>query len=85
MGIILVGLLVVAYKVVFVAPDDVGSLVDANASASQRVEIFLQQVEQISFNTEVINDTKFRSLKSIDLPLLSLPVGRKNPFSAVSN
>ncbi len=85
LAIILVGLLIVGYKVVFIAPEDIGSIVNENISASGRVEALLQQVEQISFNTEVLNDSKFKSLKSIDLPLLSLPVGRTNPFAGISN
>jgi len=83
MVIILLGLLILAYKVMFVSPDVDTSLIDENISASKRVEDILQQVESINFDTSVMQDQKFGSLKSIEIPLISLPVGRKDPFSGI--
>lgn len=80
LAIILVGLLIVAYKVMFTTPIDDFSA-DLNITASARVEAILQQVETISFNLDIIEDSKFKSLKSIEIPLISLPIGRENPFS----
>jgi hypothetical protein len=85
MGIILVGLLILAYKVLFVSSDEDTSVVDENISASARVESTLQQVESINFDTSIMQDDKFKSLKSIETPLVSLPIGKKNPFSDVAN
>jgi hypothetical protein len=85
MAIILVGLLILAYKVMFVSSDEDASVVDENISASARVESILQQVESINFDTSIMQDGKFQSLKSIETPLVSLPVGKKNPFSDASN
>ena len=80
LAIILVGLLIVAYKVLFTSPD--GDLfLDENITASARVEAVLQQVESINFNLDVKEDPNFRSLKSLEIPLISLPVGKRNPFS----
>lgn len=78
---VLLGLLIIGYKTLFVAPPDDFS-VSENIIASERVEAILKQVEQIHFDMNVLTDPKFASLQSIEIPLLSLPVGKKNPFSA---
>lgn len=82
--IVLLGLLLVAYKVVFVSvPVDTG-VEDENTMASQRVESILAQVESINFdNVSIARDPKFQSLQSIDTPLESRSYGKKNPFSAI--
>jgi hypothetical protein len=82
LAIILLGLLVVAYKMLFMAPSG-DTLGDENVAASVRVESLLKQVESINFDTSIMQDQKFKSLKSIETPLPSLPVGRKNPFSTI--
>jgi len=107
LAIILLGLLIVAYKTIFMSSDDnapmpidvnipvtndispVGAVSDvntavANVSAGGNVESILREIENINFDTSVLEDQKFKSLKSIEIPLISLPIGRKNPFSAVS-
>lgn len=56
---------------------------EENTVSSERVEALLNQIQNISFDTSVINDESFKSLKSIAVPLPLLPVGRSNPFSAV--
>lgn len=82
LAIILLALLIFAYKTIFVEP--AGDLsVDQNLAASQRVEAILQEVEGINFDMSILQDQKFQSLKSIEIPLLSLPIGRKNPFSVI--
>lgn len=81
--VVLLGLLILAYKVMFVSPND-SALVDDNIAASVRVENILQQVKDISFDTSILRDQKKTSLKSIEIPLVSLPIGRKNPFSGIS-
>ncbi|MEK7117004.1 MAG: hypothetical protein AAB837_02470 [Patescibacteria group bacterium] len=81
--VILLGLLALAYKVMFVSPSEDLS-VDENIAASERVEGILREVENINFDTSIMEDQKFKSLKSIETPLISLPIGRKNPFSVVS-
>lgn len=82
LGVILLGLIIVAYKVV-IAPPAEDLAVDENIVASQRVETILKEVESINFDTTVMEDPKFQSLKSIETPLISLPIGRKNPFAAL--
>ena len=82
--IILVGLLIVAYKVLFISPNE-DLTIDENITASERVEAILEEVETINFNLDVLKDPKFKSLKSIEIPPISLPVGRKNPFSNILN
>lgn len=77
---LLVGLLIIAYKFMFV--DSVDPMTaEENVATSQRVESILREVESINFDTNLVNDAKFQSLKSIETPLPSLPVGKKNPFS----
>lgn len=84
MVIILLGLLFVAYKVMFVKPVDEFVNEDEHTLAIQRVESILIKVEGISFdNVNIVSDAKFRSLKSIERPLISLPSGKKNPFAAI--
>jgi len=83
MGIILVGLLILAYKTMFVAPEDIS--IEENIIASDRVAAVLSEVEHINFDITVLNDPAFASLKSIEIPLPSLPVGKKNPFSVSGN
>jgi hypothetical protein len=80
---ILLGLLVVAYKVMFVSPAADNSSMDENIVASARVEAILQEVSRINFDISIKTDPKFQSLKSIEIPLISLPVGRENPFSNI--
>ena len=79
LGIILVGLIILAYKVIFVAEDD-SATVD-NSAATARAELLLQKVNSIKFDTQILQDEKFKSLKSLDIPLISLPIGRYDPFS----
>lgn len=82
--IILIGLLILAYKVMFVTDTGGDSIVDENVIAAQRVESVLKEIESINFDTSVVQDQNFQSLRSIETPFLSLPVGRSNPFSPVS-
>ena len=80
LALILVGLLILAYKVMFVGTDDLDLSAEENTAASVRVENMLLQVEKINFDTSVMRDPKFQSLKSIETPLISLPIGKSNPF-----
>jgi hypothetical protein len=83
MLIILLGLLVLAYKVMFApASEDLSN--GENVIVIQRIETMLNEVKSINFDTSIIENQNFKSLKSIEIPLLSLPVGRKNPFSPTS-
>jgi hypothetical protein len=82
LAIILLGLLVLAYKVMFAPTEDLSN--DENVIASQRVEGILQEIESINFDTSIMENQSFKSLKSIEIPPLSLPVGRKNPFAPTS-
>jgi hypothetical protein len=83
LGIILLGLLVLAYKMMFMAPTDDTLSAGENIAASVRVGSILQQVENIKFDTSITEDRKFKSLKSIEIPLISLPIGKKDPFSGI--
>jgi len=80
--IILIGLLILAYKVMFVSPD-VDLTTEENEIATIRIERLLNQLENANFDTSVLQDGKFQSLKSIEIPMISLPIGRENPFSDV--
>jgi len=80
---ILLALLILAFKVLMPSEElsfDAGE----NTLASQRVQKMLNEVENINFDTSVLKDQKFQSLHSIETPLISLPVGRANPFSSAS-
>lgn len=83
LAIILLGLLILAYKTMFVSPDE-DLLGDENIVASQRVESVLNEIDKINFDTSIMENANFKSLKSIEIPLPALPVGRENPFSEVS-
>lgn len=83
LALILIGLLFVAYKVMFVSPAD-EMLAEDNIAAGERVVSILREVESINFDVSIIEDPRFKSLQSIEIPLPSLPIGKKNPFSAAS-
>jgi hypothetical protein len=82
LAIVMLGLLVYAYKTMFAPADDVSSA--DNTIATQRVEMIMNQINGINFDTSVMQEPSFKSLKSIETPLISLPVGRSNPFAPVS-
>lgn len=82
LAIILLGLLILAYKTMFVSTSE-DLLDDENIVASQRVESILEEIKSIDFDTSIMEEQNFKSLKSIEIPLISLPIGRKNPFSDV--
>ena len=94
MLITLLALLLVAYKVMFVAPPEieevnpasvvrVESMVSLNSYPASvvRVESMVSQLNSVDFSSSAINDPKFNTLETIEQPLISLPVGRSNPFS----
>lgn len=83
LAIILLGLLVLAYKIMFVS-DTEDLTTDENIASSQRVESILKEIEGISFDTSIMENASFKSLKSIEIPLPNLPIGRSNPFSIIS-
>ncbi len=78
MLITLLALLLVAYKVMFVAPPEIEEL---NPASVIRVESMVSQLNSVDFSSSAINDPKFNTLETIEQPLISLPVGRSNPFS----
>jgi len=80
LGLILVALLIVAYRMVFVSSDS-EFLAEENIAASSRVERTLLQIENINFDRGALQDPKFLFLQSIEVSLPSLPIGRQNPFS----
>lgn len=82
LAIILAALLVIAYKVVFVAPPPLDEEVyDEYAVAVSRVEELLVEVEGINFDTSVFESPTFQSFQNIDSPLTPLPKGKINPFA----
>lgn len=78
MLITLLALLLVAYKVMFVAPPEIE---EVNPASVIRVESMVSQLNSVDFSSSAINDPKFNTLETIEQPLISLPVGRSNPFS----
>jgi flagellar basal body-associated protein FliL len=83
LGVVLVSLLIFGYKVLFMSSSDTAW--DENNVAGEKAAAILKEVEAINFNTDIVNDQKFKSLNSIESPLPSLPIGKKNPFSASAN
>lgn len=82
LAIILLGLLIFAYKTIFMSTDsNIAS--DENLLAVTRAEKVLKEMDKINFDTSVMEDESFKSLNSIAIPLPSLPVGRTNPFSGI--
>lgn len=76
----LVALLLVLYKTMFVTPplEEV-----TDTTAEDKINRTLNKLELMNFNLTVMQDPKFTTLKSIETPLLNLPIGRKNPFAAI--
>jgi len=83
LGAILVGLLVIGYKILFMSSgeDILIDSTDSNSMVGERISVILTEVESINFDTTITEDPKFKSLKTIETPLISLPVGKTNPFS----
>lgn len=79
LAVVLIGLLIIAYKVMFVSTE-IDFSAEENMAATARVETLLLQIERINFNTDVLQSDEFKSFKSIETPLPSVPVGKKNPF-----
>lgn len=82
---VLVALLIVAYKVLFMSSESNILIDESNLNtelaAGQRVSAVLDELKNINFDTNIANDPIFESFKSIEIPLISLPVGKSNPFS----
>lgn len=79
---ILIGLLIIAYKVMFAPAKDMALVTEVEEeTAGVRISRILDDVSNINFDTAIMTDLKFRSLQSIEIPMASLPVGRRNPFS----
>ncbi len=85
LAMILVGLLILAYKIMVMDANKVDIAGEENMAASARAEVLLKQVKRINFDTSVMQDPKFQSLQSIETPLMSLPIGKENPFSKTSD
>ena len=83
--IILLGLLVIAYKTIFMSSsvEPVDMTADEIQSGDEAIGI-LDQMKNINFDTSITENESFKSLRSIEIPLISLPVGRRNPFSSIS-
>lgn len=82
---ILLALLVVAYKVIFM-PSNTDILTEStnlntDLEAGQRIAAVLEEMKNINFDTNMADDPIFESFRSIEIPLISLPVGKVNPFS----
>lgn len=84
LAVVLIALLIVAYKVVFVVPiiEDSESIYDENTAAVARIESVRLEIESINFDTSVFDSSEFRSLQDIDTPLVPLPTGKSNPFAS---
>jgi flagellar basal body-associated protein FliL len=83
--IILLGLMVVAYKMFFGSSDVEQMVTAGNADAGKRIENILGQMERINFDVDTTQGQVFQSLQTIEIPLVSLPIGKVNPFSALPN
>ncbi len=78
---LLVALILVGYKFIF--PSSVTEEFSTNESdvAGERVSSFISEVNSVNFDLSVLNDSKFKNLKSIEKDLPTFPLGKDNPFS----
>ena len=83
LAVILLGLLVIGYKVVFVQENSDLLVAENTINIDEKIGNILKEVESINFSVGVMKESKFMSLKSIEIPLVSLPIGRNNPFSDI--
>jgi hypothetical protein len=83
-GVILIGLIILAYKLFGGSSGDLASA-GGNADVGNRIENILKEMESINFDTDTTQSQVFESFQSIELPLVSLPIGKSNPFSASPN
>jgi hypothetical protein len=82
LSLILLILVIVAYNTLMSSPEEQGEEVAADLAGSSRVEALLATVNGISFDRSVFSDPRFATLKSIETPLPSRPVGKQNPFGS---
>ena len=82
--VILIGLLIIVYKMMFLSTDP-SLLLPESVSTGEEVVGVLREVKNINFDTSITTDPRYQSLLTIEIPLPSLPVGKKNPFSASAN
>lgn len=85
---VLIGLLIIAYKTIFMSSTSAEFIeavdpVSGGPSSISRESSILREIESINFNISVTQDPNFLSLISIEVPLISLPIGRSNPFSDI--
>ncbi len=85
MAIVLLGLLVIAYKSFFIQDEIEIGIANENENASARVATVLASMDRINFNKNILNDPKFATFKDFSVPMISLPIGKKNPFAPAPN
>lgn len=85
MILVLIAALAVLYRTMFVVPEENSMVTTDNMIAIARVEATLIELEQINLDIQVFADPVFTSLQSIEVPLVSVPVGKTNPFAPVFN
>lgn len=81
LSVILVGIVIVAYKILFTDPID-QSLMSDSVVESEKIIQVLREVESIDFTSGDATDPKISTLESLEIPLPNLPVGKTNPFSS---
>ena len=84
LSVILVGLIIVAYKILFTEPVD-ESLISESTVESEKIVRILREVESINFSAGSVSDPKINTLKSIETDLPVIPVGKTNPFSSAQD
>lgn len=84
LAVILVGLIIVAYKILFTEPIDESLLSNSRVESEKIIQI-LREVEGMNFKAGNVSAPKINTLKSIETDLPVVPVGKTNPFSAAQN
>ncbi|MEK7642236.1 MAG: hypothetical protein AAB392_00355 [Patescibacteria group bacterium] len=78
---ILVALSSVFYKNQFSTTSAVGPT--DPSELSPKIDESLKKIEQIGFDTGILNDPKFSSFESIESALPTVSKGRTNPFATI--
>ncbi len=80
---LLIVLVFVTFRVNFNSNINENYIIDEADSFESDIINILKYVDNIDFDTTVVSDKNFQSLKSIDRPIPNLPVGKNDPFVGI--
>ncbi len=75
---IIIAAALIIYKIFFVVPVD-----DSIPITSAKIDQALIMIDSINFDRQVFSDPNLGSLKSLEIPINEVSVGKSNPFGSI--